>query len=147
MKKILWSCFCIATMTALTGCGGISYQTGQTSISTLNDVDKYTIGKTTLDEVQNELGGTNFIFEKDDGATKYVWQSENTEYGISPTAFIPIVGGITGASVQNSTHRKTLALTFDKNNVLSYKFFKSGDYLDPDIAKMTTQMMNQMYQK
>ena len=135
-------------MLALTGCGAISYQSGHSGVGNMNDGDKYIIGKTTLDEVQNELGGTSFVFEKNDGTTKYVWQSENNEYGsISPVAFIPIVGGIAGASMKDTTNRKTLALTFDKSNILIQKSFKSGDYLDPDIAKMGTQMMNQMYKK
>lgn len=147
MKKLLWSCLCIVGSIVLSGCGAMSYQAGHSKIGNMTSADLFTIGKTTLDEVHNELGGTSFIFDKGDGVTKYVWQSESSSLGINPTAYIPVVGAFTGASIQETSNRNTLALTFDKNNILVAKFFKSGDYQDPDISKMTAQMMNQVYKK
>lgn len=54
---------------------------------------------------------------------------------------------VTGANLKETTNRTTLALTFDKNNMLIQKSLKSGDYLDPDIAAMASQMMQQGIRK
>ena len=125
----------------------MSYQTGHSSVQNMQSADKYIVGQTTLNEVQEEIGATMYIFDKDNGTKKYVWQSEVTENSINSTAFIPIVGMVTGANIRETTNRTTLALTFDKNNILIQKSLKNGNYLDPDIAAMASQIMQQGIKK
>nr|WP_316721762.1 hypothetical protein [Sulfurospirillum sp. 'SP'] len=147
MKKISFFLFLILTLGLLTGCAAMSYQTGHSSVQNMRSADKYVVGQTTLNEVQEELGATMYIFEKENGTKKYVWQSEVIENSVNSTAFIPIVGMVTGANLKETTNRTTLALTFDKNNMLIQKSLKNGDYLDPDIAAMASQMMQQGIRK
>ena len=147
MRKISFFLFSVLTLSLLTGCAAMSYQTGHSSVQNMQSADKYIVGQTTLNEVQEEIGATMYIFDKDNGTKKYVWQSEVTENSINSTAFIPIVGMVTGANLRETTNRTTLALTFDKNNILIQKSLKNGNYLDPDIAAMASQIMQQGIKK
>lgn len=147
MRKISFFLFSVLTLSLLTGCAAMSYQTGHSSVQNMQSADKYIVGQTTLNEVQEEIGATMYIFDKDNGTKKYVWQSEVTENSINSTAFIPIVGMVTGANIRETTNRTTLALTFDKNNILIQKSLKNGNYLDPDIAAMASQIMQQGIKK
>jgi len=106
---------------------------GNSKVESMDNADAYRIGSTTLESVQNEIGATVLIFEKQEGATKYVWQSET---GSVSAIGLPFVGGLS-----SETDRHTLALTFDKNNILIAKSFKTGDYQDPDVAKMHNKLM------
>ena len=119
MRKISFFLFSVLTLSLLTGCAAMSYQTGHSSVQNMQSADKYIVGQTTLNEVQEEIGATMYIFDKDNDTKKYVWQSEVTENSINSTAFIPIVGMVTGANLRETTNRTTLALTFDKNNILT----------------------------
>lgn len=64
MKKISFFLFLILTLGLLTGCAAMSYQTGHSSVQNMRSTDKYVVGQTTLNEVQEELGATMYIFEK-----------------------------------------------------------------------------------
>jgi hypothetical protein len=133
-KTLVMATILTGLMFLSTGC--VSMQTGNSGNSKIADMDSaeaYVVGTTTLESVQDEIGATQLIFEKEDGATKYVWQSEEG----SVSAFgLPFVGG-----VNHETDRHTLALTFDAKNILIAKSFKTGDYQDPDVAKMHNQLM------
>jgi len=133
-KTLIMATILVGMMFLTTGC--VSMQTGNSGNSKIADMDNakaYTIGMTTLESVQEDIGATVLIFEKKDGATKYVWQSEE---GSVSAIGVPFVGGLS-----SKTDRHTLALTFDKDNILIAKSFKTGDYQDPDVAKMHNQLM------
>jgi len=83
-----------------TGC--VSMQTGNSGnskIEEMSSADAYTVGTTTLSSVQDEIGATVLIFEKENGAIKYVWQSET---GSVSAIGLPFVGGLS-----NQTDRHT----------------------------------------
>jgi len=136
MTKIITKIVILLGLTFLSA-GCVSMQTGNSGnskVASMSSDEAYSIGTTTLESVQNELGGTMYVFKKANGNTKYVWQSES---GSVSAIGLPFVGGIS-----NKTDRHTLALTFDKNNILSKKSFHKDDYTDPDVTQMQSQMMN-----
>lgn len=119
MKKVIYTLFITLTVLLSTGCSS----SGNPEITAMNKADIFEVGKTTISDVEARLGGTHFMFDKEDGVKKYVY-----------------TGGKHGMfySGKNRTH----VLFFDKNRVLtSQELITKRNYVDPDIANMGASLM------
>ena len=84
----------------------------------MNSSGKFEIGKTTISDVEQQLGTTFLVYDKEDGIKKYVYTANKTGMFIF------------------GRKRRTLVLYFDKNSILiKEELHTSVYYVDPDIVK------------
>lgn len=142
MKKTVLSALVTVVALTFSGCTITQSKVGNSQVAKMQNADKYVVGKTTLEEVQDELGATMNIFEKENGETKYVWMYSEVNVKGGAGMFVPFAGSI----YTSDHHNNTLALTFDKNSLLVKKKFSSGEYVDPDVAYQQRAVIQQ-YQR
>ncbi len=91
----------------------------------MNKGDIFTVGTSTINDVEAKLGGTHFMFDKENGVSKYVY-----------------TGGKHGMFY--SGKNRTLVLLFDEAKVLiSQELITRHNYVDSDIAAMGERLMSQ----
>lgn len=142
MKKILATAILSSTL-LLTGCGPVmEMQTQASTIDNVNDLTSFTVGKTNLEEVFEKLGGTPNVFNKKNNTTKYVWVSKKMtmENNINP---LSMVVPFMGTKMETKEKQKLLILIFDeKDTLISKKLITKAGYIDPDMAKKQSMIMN-----
>ena len=112
IKKVLLAGMLIFSTLFISGCGS----SGSPQVLNMNDSGKFVIGKTTISDVEKQLGGTMFMFDKADGVKKYVYTAKKR--------------GI----FKIGRKYRTLALYFDKNSILTKEELHTEmRYTDPDI--------------
>ena len=128
LRKISLIALVVAVGLSVSGCSiKNTGAVGNSALTNMSDDSEFIVSKTTFKEAKQKLGGrVHHMFKKDDGNVKYVWTSRNT----------------TWPSGKDTV--KTIALTFDKNNVLLSKKFGLSPYEDPDVTKLKSDMLKRV---
>jgi len=120
IKNILLVSVLMFATVIITGCS----THGNPEVVNMNSSDVFTIGKTTIVNAEEELGRTYLIFDKPNGAKKYVYKARQ--------------GGIWFNIGQKY---RTLILYFDKKGILIQQELYTSKYNDPDVQDMVQGIM------